>query len=617
MKFVCDRCQTKYSIADEKVRGKLLRVRCKTCANVITVREPASASGSMPRPSSPSLAPVRSSRPSAAMRAVGGGGSVPHPVTGPESSRQNITEVEDERSEHTQIAAPSAAFMADMARPRRSPTRPPASPPPSPEVQWYVAIDGEQQGPFARPGLIDKLLALPKDADVHVWNEKLDGWKPPRDIPEVARDLQARRRPSIPPSMPPRPPSPPRGAPVHSTHPPAGGLRARLAASAGSAGSAPAAAPVAASAVLGPPASGVRLPAPSGSSPSFGVRAAAGAAAAPVAAPSAGEDIDPGSMLDTPAPKPHPVPAAKGSNGVGAHGAAASGPAATPAALAGGETSDALSALNLAAATATPAAPADGPRLLRHSQVVQAWSGTAAVKEAGAARHRNAKLLFACLGVVAVIVTVVALNATRKSSSQPVPTPPPARADNPLKTLQDQIAKESEQEKAAPGETPAEPSKVKVVGGAKGRLAAGRPNPALHAAAAGARGPAPAGNPADEAAAARFRSDGERTVQVASPSNTRPALSPEAIMKVVKNNRAGITTCYQRALLRDSSLTHGKLTVHLTIGISGRVMNVAVNGPPQFHVLDPCIKDVVGRWVFPASSESSEFEFPFLFQGNE
>lgn len=40
MKFYCDNCQAKYSIADEKVRGKVLKVRCKKCAFVITVREP-------------------------------------------------------------------------------------------------------------------------------------------------------------------------------------------------------------------------------------------------------------------------------------------------------------------------------------------------------------------------------------------------------------------------------------------------------------------------------------------------------------------------------------------------------------------------------------------------
>ena len=43
MKFVCDRCQTKYSIADEKVRGKILKVRCKSCTNIITVRDEAAA----------------------------------------------------------------------------------------------------------------------------------------------------------------------------------------------------------------------------------------------------------------------------------------------------------------------------------------------------------------------------------------------------------------------------------------------------------------------------------------------------------------------------------------------------------------------------------------------
>src|SRR5512141_1944450 len=56
MKFVCDRCQTRYSIADEKVRQKILRIRCKTCGNVILVQESAAipegeAEGSAPHPS--------------------------------------------------------------------------------------------------------------------------------------------------------------------------------------------------------------------------------------------------------------------------------------------------------------------------------------------------------------------------------------------------------------------------------------------------------------------------------------------------------------------------------------------------------------------------------------
>jgi predicted Zn finger-like uncharacterized protein len=75
MKFVCDRCQTRYSIADEKIGEQILRIRCKTCNNVITVqagavvpgpqdspkrREPVAGSPSAARPSSKlSLPPPR------------------------------------------------------------------------------------------------------------------------------------------------------------------------------------------------------------------------------------------------------------------------------------------------------------------------------------------------------------------------------------------------------------------------------------------------------------------------------------------------------------------------------------------------------------------------------
>ncbi len=38
MKIVCDNCSAKYSIADEKVAGKVFKIRCKKCTNVIVVR---------------------------------------------------------------------------------------------------------------------------------------------------------------------------------------------------------------------------------------------------------------------------------------------------------------------------------------------------------------------------------------------------------------------------------------------------------------------------------------------------------------------------------------------------------------------------------------------------
>lgn len=43
MKINCEKCQAKYSIADEKVRGKTFRIRCKKCGHVIIVRDKAAA----------------------------------------------------------------------------------------------------------------------------------------------------------------------------------------------------------------------------------------------------------------------------------------------------------------------------------------------------------------------------------------------------------------------------------------------------------------------------------------------------------------------------------------------------------------------------------------------
>src|SRR5262250_3381832 len=38
MKIVCDNCATKYSIADEKVRGKVFKIKCKKCSHIIVVK---------------------------------------------------------------------------------------------------------------------------------------------------------------------------------------------------------------------------------------------------------------------------------------------------------------------------------------------------------------------------------------------------------------------------------------------------------------------------------------------------------------------------------------------------------------------------------------------------
>ncbi|MFI5302408.1 MAG: zinc-ribbon domain-containing protein, partial [Polyangiales bacterium] len=51
MRFVCDHCKAKYSIADEKIRGKTMRMACRKCGHVLAIRgEGAEAHLSAPPP---------------------------------------------------------------------------------------------------------------------------------------------------------------------------------------------------------------------------------------------------------------------------------------------------------------------------------------------------------------------------------------------------------------------------------------------------------------------------------------------------------------------------------------------------------------------------------------
>src|SRR6478752_10378329 len=185
MKFVCDRCQTKYSIADERVRGKVLKVKCKSCANVITVREARSPSSAVPTLSAGGGARGRSGAAAAL--------SVPMEAPAIDSERTQLA--------MSPFGAESEGFPDLLAPAAPPPVRRPSAAMGSlggtdELVQWYMALDGNRSGPFTRSKLVDRLLPLAKTADVHIWNEKLDGWKPPSNVPEVAGEIARRRAPA-------------------------------------------------------------------------------------------------------------------------------------------------------------------------------------------------------------------------------------------------------------------------------------------------------------------------------------------------------------------------------------------------------------------------------------
>lgn len=83
MKIVCDNCATKYSIADEKVRGKVFKIRCKKCSHIIVVRGNEGAAAAAPDAGGdgfPGDEPPTTVAPSGAQGAAAGSDSVWHLV---------------------------------------------------------------------------------------------------------------------------------------------------------------------------------------------------------------------------------------------------------------------------------------------------------------------------------------------------------------------------------------------------------------------------------------------------------------------------------------------------------------------------------------------------------
>lgn len=221
MKFLCDRCKTRYSIGDDRVRGKILKIRCKNCANVITVRE-----GMMADPDAPPVAleqprvkkpttgapealneleartrdPGRTDRSRAGepgdrstdrsagsgARELGGArrGAADDAGRGQAGGKRGY---DDRRSEP--VSALNAAFASAMAKP-----------PPALEEEWYVSIDGEQEGPYSLAEAQHWVTQKPFDAELHCWSEGFDDWLP---VDKVSHFRGLRKRP--PPAVAPPP----------------------------------------------------------------------------------------------------------------------------------------------------------------------------------------------------------------------------------------------------------------------------------------------------------------------------------------------------------------------------------------------------------------------------
>jgi len=74
------------------------------------------------------------------------------------------------------------------------------APPPPPVVQYFISVNGQQQGPFNTDALKQMIAQGQLTKETFVWKQGMSGWSAAGEVPEVAGLFGA---------VPPPPPPPP------------------------------------------------------------------------------------------------------------------------------------------------------------------------------------------------------------------------------------------------------------------------------------------------------------------------------------------------------------------------------------------------------------------------
>jgi predicted Zn finger-like uncharacterized protein len=153
LNFSCNKCQRRYSITDDKVRGKTVKVRCKNCQNVISVEGPPAEVEESTRVVS--LADVERLR------------------------EQDRSLAQEEAASSAQAASAPAAVSWEDEPTRTMPLRDTRSP-------WFVMVKSKQEGPLDEGGLRELVATGSISARSYFWQQGMPDWKRGQDIPELA-----------------------------------------------------------------------------------------------------------------------------------------------------------------------------------------------------------------------------------------------------------------------------------------------------------------------------------------------------------------------------------------------------------------------------------------------
>ncbi|MFH0900480.1 MAG: GYF domain-containing protein [Pseudomonadota bacterium] len=572
MKFQCDRCKTRYSIADERIRGKILKIRCKNCSAVITVREKQEAGRS---------ATTTGSSNAAAAPAGGTGGAELGSAL--ERAFQNV------------MASPSGGAAGRRANASlgtsgeemdwedadtRAAGQPVALPP---EEEWYISVDGGQDGPMPLAEACTRVAGKRPGQEMYAWREGFDDWLSIKDVAELAGYL--------PPEPRPRRATPPVSVPAFKG---ADGTAAKTDGHVASSRPSSALAALVADAVAEQGPDSVAARAAGGASgaaaddaPNDGIVSASefdveiGEASRVVRLP-----ILPGLRSGLPTGLPSgTIGRITPRGGRGLPGVAEDVKASDGFPLAAGtgviKTSRDLDA-NLGAALAVSL-----PRRKPHGVLILVCGGLAA----------------ACL--VALLVVVLrgssedeysegSKTGTNRFLAEFYESGGFPGASRPIAAAGD------EPDRAEQGSVPGK--NVRKPGGAT-TSAAARP------------GAAPA-KPTTQESGSTGESgtgvEGEKSDLLTDDvEEDLGPLGPDDIQKAYRSNQVGMKWCYEHALKEDPTLKVSRLDVTITVGTSGAVSSVSM--PNQGSTLSSCLSDRIRRWRFRKSSEEFTTIFPLIF----
>lgn len=204
MKFECPSCAKKYSLPDEKVpAGKDFKVKCKKCGEIIVLRgpepdasapeEPAQEQGGAGGPFD--AAPPQQDAPPAGDDGMApdeqptrvfdysrmGADGLPEEDAGPEdfaSAQAGAFQPPAQEEQQPQAAAPAAAAA-------------PVAAPPADDLEWHIAVDGDQMGPYDSAQIQEMLAAGQITDETYIWRDGFDDWLPLRDVPEFGAGGEA------------------------------------------------------------------------------------------------------------------------------------------------------------------------------------------------------------------------------------------------------------------------------------------------------------------------------------------------------------------------------------------------------------------------------------------